>query len=354
MGKAGETSSSSSPPAEFAPPPATSLGRQLRGRLLALLRGLPAAVLTFALIGYILRDREPIFALLMYVPLLPVAVTVLAWDLVLRGRSLPRGRYVASLLAALAGIWGTAGMIGSGATSSPSTTSWIRMVQWNVQWGGPGGDATWRTTSDAIVAEKPDLVVLNEAPQNSRIEAMCARLGDGWNFVTHANRPGNPYWFRLALASRWPAKLEAIFTLPNGTAIGVTVATPRGPLRVLIVDGISKPMVLRTPLLHAVAQTCRDARSAGVPFDLVSGDFNALSRSIGFDELREMGFVLASSKARGWRGTFPSSLPLYDIDHVWVAPRGDAAGAGLTPTACQLFSSSSTNHRGQSVILATN
>jgi endonuclease/exonuclease/phosphatase (EEP) superfamily protein YafD len=86
-----------------------------------------------------------------------------------------------------------------------------------------------------------------------------------------------------------------------------------------------------------------------VPFHVVVGDFNSLSRSVGFDDLRELGFVLASSRARGWRGTYPSALPLYDIDHVWAARE-----AGLTPTTCRMFSSPSTNHRGQTVILTSN
>jgi endonuclease/exonuclease/phosphatase family metal-dependent hydrolase len=85
-----------------------------------------------------------------------------------------------------------------------------------------------------------------------------------------------------------------------------------------------------------------------MPYDIVAGDFNSLSRSVGFDELRKAGFVLASSRAKGWRATFPSVFPIYDIDHVWVG-RGS-----VTPTACHMFSSPSTNHHGQTVILAAN
>jgi endonuclease/exonuclease/phosphatase (EEP) superfamily protein YafD len=140
--------------------------------------------------------------------------------------------------------------------------------------------------------------------------------------------------------------LDSISTLMNGTAIGVTVATPRGPLRVLVVDGVSDATIPRTPMLRAVMQTCREAQRAGQPFDVVAGDFNSLARSIGFDALRDAGFVLASWRASGWRGTYPAALPLYDIDHVWVAP-----GGLLAPATCHMLSSPSTNHRGQLVTL---
>ena len=324
---------------------------KLKRALASLTRAIPLAALLLATIGYGVRDRAVIFALLMYLPLVPLALLTLLWDLILRGRSVGRYRFVASVFAVLVGLWGATNMIGSGATSAAaSSSSSIKLVQWNVQWGGRQGDTSWRQIIGRIAAQVPDVVVLNEAPADAQVAAMCSQLGggpgSGWTFVSHANRPGSPYWFRLVVASRWSVKMDAIYTMPNGAAIGVSVTSPRGTLRVLVVDGISRPTILRTPLLRAVMQTCRDADSAGVPFDIIAGDFNTLSRSIGFDALREAGFVLASSRAGGWRGTFPSALPLYDIDHVWIAP-----DAGVTATSCQMLTSLSTNHRGQAVTL---
>ena len=44
--------------------------------------------------------------------------------------------------------------------------------------------------------------------------------------VCHENQRGSPYWFRLAVASRWPVQLESIRRLPNGAAISALVRSP--------------------------------------------------------------------------------------------------------------------------------
>ena len=129
-------------------------------------------------------------------------------------------------------------------------------------------------------------------------------------------------------------------TLPNGAAMMVRVDRTDGPLRVLAVDGLSDPAVSRTPMLNAVAELCATAG----PIDVVAGDFNSVSRSIGFDRLRAQGYELASARMSGWRATYPGGLPLYDIDHVWVGPRY------LTVQAYPL-DSHGTNHRGRVVAI---
>ena len=70
---------------------------------------------------------------------------------------------------------------------------------------------------------------------------------------------------------------------------------------------------------------------------------NSVGRSIGFDALASAGdgYRLASTRAAGWRGTFPAWCPLYDIDHIW-ARRGS-----IEVLSCEFFSNGSTNHRGQ-------
>jgi endonuclease/exonuclease/phosphatase (EEP) superfamily protein YafD len=94
--------------------------------------------------------------------------------------------------------------------------------------------------------------------------------------------------------------------------------------------------------LKAIAEVCRGARAAGRPYDLVLGDFNTPARSLGFDELEALGYRLAGRSARGWRGTFPAWMPVYDIDHVWL-------GAGNRPADATFFNGPSTDHRGQVV-----
>jgi endonuclease/exonuclease/phosphatase family metal-dependent hydrolase len=113
-------------------------------------------------------------------------------------------------------------------------------------------------------------------------------------------------------------------------------------IRLLVVDGISSPFRSRIPFLQAVARECRQAAASGRPYDIVLGDFNTPSRSLGFDDLQALDYRLAGRSARGWRGTFPAWLPVYDIDHVWVR-------AGLGIGACSFFNGPSTDHRGQMV-----
>jgi endonuclease/exonuclease/phosphatase (EEP) superfamily protein YafD len=137
--------------------------------------------------------------------------------------------------------------------------------------------------------------------------------------------------------SRWPMSDAAEITFPNGAGYAVTIELPGDSLRVLAVDGMSSPMISRTPLLDAVAKRAADV-------DIIAGDFNAVSRSVGFDAIRSAGFALASRTARGWRGTYPAKLPLYDIDHVWV-------GAPYVPGGCDMLDSPGTNHRGQLVFV---
>ena len=85
---------------------------------------------------------------------------------------------------------------------------------------------------------------------------------------------------------------------------------------------------------------CRRAREAGEPIDALAGDFNSVARSLGFDAIEAEGYALASRSSRGWRGTFPSGLPAYDIDHVW-------ARRELPGLRSELFTELASDHRGQ-------
>jgi endonuclease/exonuclease/phosphatase (EEP) superfamily protein YafD len=121
-----------------------------------------------------------------------------------------------------------------------------------------------------------------------------------------------------------------------------TVVSDKGTMRILVVDGESSPLLSRTQRLSDVLALTRAASKRGQSIDLIAGDFNAVGRSIGFDAFADKGFRLASDRARGWRGTFPSWCPLYDIDHVWV-------GGYPSATECTFVTNRHTDHRGQVV-----
>jgi len=302
-------------------------------------------LLGLSLLGHLVRDRAVWLALLMDLPLLPIALAVLLLDLARRGRSIPRARFLVTVVALAAAVWSLRTMTGHGADVRHSPAPPLNIVQWNTQWGGPGGDPTWALTADAIAAQAPDIVVLNEAPTGPALDQLCRRLGRTWTIAWRENAPGSPYWYRIAVASRWRVVLEREVSVPNGAAIAVLIEPPDAPpLRVLAVDGVSDPRVPRTPMLSAVLDYCRLQSHANRPIDVIAGDFNTVSTSVGFDHYERNYFRLASGRCTGWRGTFPSVLPLYDIDHIWLGPR-------LRPVSCRMLSSGSTDHRGQAAVV---
>jgi endonuclease/exonuclease/phosphatase family metal-dependent hydrolase len=193
-----------------------------------------------------------------------------------------------------------------------------------------------------MLSRQPDLIILSEAPPGDWIERLVGDLGPGANFVGIHHDPRSPYWYRLAVCSRWPVRMDRRLPLPGGMGIGVVADIEGRLIRMLVVDGISSPFRSRLPFLRAIARACEEADATGRPFDLVLGDFNTPSRSLGFDELDALGYRLAGRSARGWRATFPSWLPIYDIDHVWFR-------AALRLGSCAFFNGPHTDHRGQVV-----
>lgn len=333
------------PPAEtstaVAPPRSRRALRRL-GRLAAL--GLALLIIAGG-IGQTLRDQSTTTALLMYLPLPLLAGCAIALDAAWRGRSLIAPRFALTALALGASAWSAWWLIGSGREHSPAPGEReVSILHWNVQWGGGffRGPRTWAAQRATILAKRPDLVVLSEAPPEDWLAQLVADFGPGASLVSIQHDPRSSYWYRLAVISRQPLRQEPAPSLPNGSALSVVAEVDGRDLRFLIVDGLSTPTRSRLPFLAAIARSCRQARDQGRPYDLVLGDFNTPSRSLGFDEQQALGYTLAGRSAAGWRATFPAWLPAYDIDHVWLAPK-------LTLTSCSFFNGPHTDHRGQVV-----
>ena len=303
------------------------------------------ATIVLGLAGQFIRDRTVPLAILMYLPLLPAGVIAIVLDLSRRGRALPRARFGLTLLGAIGSAWAALTMLGAGAVKDvgsdrPGTT----ILHWNVQWGGGifRSQRSWAAQRAEILRREPDVVILSELPPADWVEQLVDTLGPGASIAGIEHDPGSRYWYRLAVCSRWPIRLEDRWPLPGGVAMSVT-ATMRGrQIRILAVDGRSSPFQSRLPFLQAIVDACRAAADEGRPFDVVAGDFNTPGRSLGFDALEAQRYSLASRSSAGWRGTFPSWLPIYDIDHVWVGPR-------FRVGSCTLFNGPATDHRGQVV-----
>ena len=299
------------------------------------------------LIGFVTRDRSVALAFLLYLPMLPLGLLAVALDVGRRGRSVVGSRYVLAGVGTVAVVSSGWWMIGRGpevfATEEGLSGETITLLHWNTLWGGlPRSDASWTSIETAIIGRDPDIIVLNEAPPEARLDSLERRLGASWNSARFEHHPGSPYWFKIVALSRWPVRKGGMVPVRNGTAVSVTVDRPGRPIRLLLVDGQSSVTQLRTPFLHDVASACERAKREGNPFDLVVGDFNAVSRSLGFDaiQIAADGFTLASNSSTGWRGTWPMPLPVFDIDHVWVRN-------GLAVLSCSLFASRASDHRGQ-------
>jgi vancomycin resistance protein VanJ len=319
--------------------------------LITILRASAAALfatLLGGLLSLILRDRLPVVGWLIYVPLVPLGAAAIIWELLARGRGLPKLRFALGLVGAIALACGIVTTLGTGLPTTtrdtPGVTP-ITVLQWNVRWGGGGGGADgkaerWAPICRDVAGHAPDIVVLSECPSQERIGHLEQALGTTWTSVRSEHPRRSRYLYRLLVASRWPVTLEREDAIPSGRVMQALVAAPGGDVRVLVVDGESHFWHDRTVRLGAVAQICRDAAVSGMPIDLIAGDFNAIRQNVGFDAIGEAGFVSAGASGAGWRATWPSICPLYDIDHVWANERWNIG-------SLERFTNLVTDHRGQ-------
>ena len=291
-------------------------------------------------LGHLMRDRTVVSALLMYLPVPLASLAAIIFDINARGRALPipRVRFGLSILAAVAGVWTAAPLVGTGAIGKygPGDTE-ITLLHWNVLWGGGPyrTEHTWASERLEIMTQDPDIIVLSELPPEEWIRMMTRSMGPGAHSAMTS---------LVGVFSRWPVRFERRIEFPGGEGMSASVEVRGAPFRLLVVDGVSDPRRSRLPFLNAIAKECQAARDEGRPFDVIAGDFNTPSRSLGFDALAAEGYALAGRSASGWRATFPSWLPVFDIDHIWVGP-------SLRLRSCRLFSNACSDHRGQFVSL---
>jgi endonuclease/exonuclease/phosphatase (EEP) superfamily protein YafD len=306
-----------------------------------LARAIVTFVLALALFGHAARDRFAAFAGLSYLPLLPVALAAVALATLPGGRARIRAWLAAA--GVFSALWSLPSLVGwqDGELRVEPGSSVVRLLQWNVLWGGPRRAGSWAAISDSIANEAPDIVVLSEAPRERALSRLQARLGPSWSTVSVAGRPHRNYVYNLVLMSRWPARLVQDRQVDRGETMLVVVDTPERPLRVLVVDGESSPARDRSAMLADVAAIVAAQAQAGTPIDVLAGDFNAPSRSSGFDLLWQQGYRLAALASGGWRATWPMFLPLIDVDHVLLR--------NTLAFDCSFFSSRSSDHRGQLV-----
>jgi endonuclease/exonuclease/phosphatase (EEP) superfamily protein YafD len=298
------------------------------------------------MLGQLLRDRTAVLALIMFVPVLPIALVAIAWDLMLRGRALPI-RFLFTAVAMGCGATALSWQWRPALAAEPgSPQSQLRILQWNTQWGGWNRE-TFEHILDGIEAQHPDIACLSEAPSTHALKRAWAKRHRGWSIAVAADTSDYSYAYRLALLSRYPVQKRAEWVLSSGHAALFEVALPARMLRALVVDLKSAPRAPRSPSIRQAAQLVQAHAGTEAPIDIVLGDFNTPARFLGFDALAAAGggYRLASLWSGHWRGTWPASLrpPFFDIDHVWVSRRWRIQSS-------QFFIGYS-DHRGQRVDL---
>jgi len=311
--------------------------------------GLILVALTATVAAQLVRDRMLALALLMYVPIWPLALSAIVRDILARGRALPlrwslltigvaTGAFSVSLL------WCPAYTPEENATSAP-----LEIVQWNLQWGGARGPESLTEMIATIESYQPDVACLSEAPEAAPLQrALATNSASSWRAATVEHSPSSTYGSRLTVLSRQPVAVRQQWQLPAGHAALFEVARQPRTLRILMADVQSDPLLPRSPTLVEIARIVDDLAAADTPVDVVTGDFNTPGRFLGFDALADAadGYRRAAMWSGQWRATWPARVALspFDIDHLWVR-------RGIGIVSARLFSSPNTDHRGQVAVL---
>lgn len=206
------------------------------------------------------------------------------------------------------------------------------MVHWNAasNWGEhrSGG------VLEDIMQHRPDVVVITNpgqrlwSDQNLRDQTGCEYIARN---------------FAVLVVSRHPIIQCRMVLAASGAKVArVVLALPSGELELWAVDFPSDPSRVRSEVFQTFSTRIQGLRLP--PPDLVMGDFNVPRNSLALrDCFPEMGnaFDLAGV---GWYGTWPSNLPLWQLDQVLVAPE-------LTAVRYQIFPSRVGEHRVQLVVI---
>ncbi|MCV6639258.1 endonuclease/exonuclease/phosphatase family protein [Candidatus Albibeggiatoa sp. nov. NOAA] len=308
-------------------------------------------ILLLGLAAEVVRDISVFWALCLYIPLLPFGLWAVAWDVSWRGKSLivPYSLTVIGLIAASIHTYQSFHV--HFPQPIPDNQHSIRLLHWNTLWGGKYSFSnqphlnTWDGLQEKIVQQQPDIIVLSEPPQDNRLHQLAEQLGDDWSIISfEPAQTCNRCIVMFSVLSPYPMERERYSNPRNGNGFIIRIEMPQKTFRLLVVDGASKYDQLRSPFLQDTYQTVVEQHEKQEPIDVIAGDFNSIRRAQGFDNYPTMGdgYWLAGEKTIGWRGTWKSYLPLFDIDHVWVSQI-------YKPIYTTFLFDSASDHRGQLV-----
>lgn len=276
------------------------------------------------IVGWLGKDRS-IFTIWFYFIPAPVAAAGLVALLVaLRGKGWPAARWFTKAALGLMLLkillvdcaWNRA------ATDHGAT---MRVVHWNAERGSRGVEKQFAS----LAGERADICVYSESPRKGDLRSL-AQLQLGMPYLVDAAG--------MTLMSKYPCTPAETIELSNARGWVSRIATPQGPLDLVIVDIISHPLIDRFVPVQELT-TWLDRHGTNVPV-LVLGDFNTPRDSLSFERLRRRlrhGYEVAGS---GWPYTWPVPLPVFAIDHAWFSP-------GVTMQRYRLRSTLLSDHRRQ-------
>lgn len=267
-------------------------------RLLAI--ALPAGGL-LCLAGICFRDRTPAMQWLFFIPPLPVSLALVFGALAVRERSV-WWRTLALLLAGLLAHKVLAVDTRWRRTAAAEADT-IRVLHWNIARGLMGYDALFAQ----IRRDRPELLILSEVGHAPDL-AERIRTGTGLPFVNVSAG--------MALASQYLLIPRGPIPLISGRAWEADVLSPRGTLRVALVDVSSRPSLdRRQPALGLAEWLARVPTNQAL---LVAGDFNTPRDALALTPLRGRLRHAYEESGSGWPYSWPLPLPCYHLDHVWV------------------------------------
>ena len=331
------------------------LWRRVVWRTWRIVVAIPSVVLLVSIFvtvtAQVVQDRWAWLAFIFYIPIWPIGLAAVAWDLLRLGWALPL-RWLMFCLGVATVTLGIGAQFGprreperllTGESGTP-----ISIVQWNIRWGGARGPDSLQEIIRELRAQRGDIMLLSELPPTEWFLHEWRRSG-GPEPLHHAVAGYGPgqddYWYRVGLFSRWPVALREIWKLPAGRAALFEVSVDENrPFRVLAVDLESSPHIHRAPSLLRVAEIAESLSTGGAPADVIAGDFNSPSRAFGFDKILQAagGYRRAALWSGQWRGTYRQDYPVLDIDHVLVGATGAIQRS-------RLFVNPASDHRGQQV-----
>jgi endonuclease/exonuclease/phosphatase (EEP) superfamily protein YafD len=188
----------------------------------------------------------------------------------------------------------------------------LRVVTWNV--GGIRGRprAIRANVADVLSGFNADIVVLSEAPRSSTTNPDFWRSRfPGYSVAVPGDGLG------LIIISRSSLFDVRVHELGRHAYLVTAQGAFHGRLlEIFLVDFPSNPRAIRQPLIQNPQLLRPPPSGTG---RVLMGDFNTPRDSTWFSAYDGLYTNAFDQSGQGWRKTWPSLVPVLDIDHIWTA-----------------------------------